>query len=88
MEIKQIYELINGVTSEVLGSTDIIKEDLSGVVDLGTQVFNANAMDHYVKTLVNHIGKVIFVNRAYRGNVPSVLSNINDASAKPNDFLF
>lgn len=73
MEIKQIYELINGVTFEVLGLTDIIKEDLSNVVDLGTQVFNANAMDHYVKTLVNHIGKVIFVNRAYRGNVPSVL---------------
>jgi hypothetical protein len=73
MEIKQIYELINGVTKEVLGSEPIVKEDLSNVVDLGDAVFNANAMDKYVKTLVNHIGKVIFVNRSYRGGVPSVL---------------
>lgn len=73
MEIKQIYTLINGVTKEVLGAEPIVKEDLSNVVDLGDAVFNANAMDKYVKTLVNHIGRVIFVNRTYRGGVPSVL---------------
>ena len=73
MEIKQIFELINGVTKEVLGSESIVKEDLSNVVDLGDAVFNANAMDKYVRTLVNHIGRVIFVNRSYRGGVPSVM---------------
>lgn len=73
MEIKQIFDLINGVTKEVLGSESIVKEDLSNVVDLGDAVFNANAMDKYVRTLVNHIGRVIFVNRTYRGGVPSVL---------------
>ena len=73
MEVKQIYSLINSVSSEVLGKTDIVKEDLTGIVDLGTQVFNQNAVDNYVKSLVNHIGKVIFVNRPYAGKVPSVL---------------
>lgn len=73
MEVKQIYTLINRVSGEVLGKTDIVQEDLTGVVDLGTQVFNANAVDNYVKSLVNHIGKVIFVNRPYAGKVPSVL---------------
>lgn len=73
MEVKQIYALMNSVTKEVLGSETLVAEDLSNVVDLGEAVFNANAMDKYVKTLVNHIGKVIFVNRAYRGGVPSVL---------------
>ena len=73
MEVNQIYQLINGVTKEVIGQEGIVKEDLSNVVDLGDAVFNANAMDKYVKTLVNHIGKVIFVNRSYRGGVPSVL---------------
>ena len=73
MEIKQIFDLINGVTKEVLGAEPIVKEDLSNVVDLGDAVFNANAMDKYVRTLVNHIGRVIFVNRTYRGGVPSVL---------------
>lgn len=73
MEVKQIYSLINSVSGEVLGRTDIVTEDLTGIVDLGTEVFNQNAVDNYVKSLVNHIGKVIFVNRPYVGKVPSVL---------------
>ena len=56
-----------------MGRTDIVSEDLTGIVDLGTEVFNQNAVDNYVKSLVNHIGKVIFVNRPYAGKVPSVL---------------
>lgn len=73
MNVKQIYTIINNVSSEVLGKTDIVKDDLTGIVDLGTEVFNHNAIDNYVKSLVNHIGKVIFVNRPYAGKVPSVL---------------
>lgn len=73
MEVNKIYALINSVSKEVLGKTDIVQEDLTGVVDLGTEVFNQNEVDNYVKSLVNHIGKVIFVNRPYAGKVPSVL---------------
>lgn len=73
MNVKQIYQIINKVSSEVLGKTDIVQEDLTGIVDLGTAVFNQSAVDNYVKSLVNHIGKVIFVNRPYAGKVPSVL---------------
>lgn len=73
MEVKQIYNLINSVSGEVLGKTDIVADDLTGIVDLGTEVFNQGAVDNYVKSLVNHIGKVIFVNRPYAGKVPSVL---------------
>lgn len=73
MNVKQIYTIINSVSGEVLGKTDIVTEELTGIVDLGTEVFNQNAVDNYVKSLVNHIGKVIFVNRPYAGKVPSVL---------------
>lgn len=73
MEVKQIYTLMNSVSQEVLGKTDLVKEDLTGIVDMGTEVFNQNAIDNYVKSLVNHIGKVVFVNRPYSGKVPSVL---------------
>ena len=73
MEVKQIYTLMNSVSKEVLGKTDLIQEDLTGIVDMGTEVFNQNAIDNYVKSLVNHIGKVVFVNRPYSGKVPSVL---------------
>lgn len=73
MEVKQIYSIVNDISSEVLGKTDIVAEDLTGIVDLGTEVFNQNAVDNYVKSLVNHIGKVVFVNRPYSGKIPSVL---------------
>lgn len=73
MTVEQIYSLMNNVTSEILGESNIIAEDLSNVVDVGVQVFNATDVDNYVKSLVNHIGKVIFVNRPYSGAVPSVL---------------
>ena len=73
MEVKQIYSLVNTVSGEVLGKTDLVNEDLTGLVDLGNEVFNQNAVDNYVKSLVNHIGKVVFVNRPYSGKVPSVL---------------
>lgn len=73
MEVKKIYDLVNTVSGEVLGKTGIVNEDLTGVVDLGNEIFNQNAVDNYVKSLVNHIGKVVFVNRPYSGKVPSVL---------------
>lgn len=73
MEVKQIYELVNAATTETLGQENIVEENLGNLVDVGTQVMNANSMDKYVRSLVDHIGKVIFVNRTYNGVAPSVL---------------
>lgn len=72
MEVKQIYSLVNNATKEILGEEQLLQEDLTNVVDVGKTVLN-NDLDNYVKSLVNHIGKVIFVNRPYSGGVPSVL---------------
>ena len=73
MEVKQIYDIMNTVTNEILGTDNLVKEDLSNVVDIGNEIFNASAVDNYVKSLINHIGKVVFVNRPYAGSAPSVL---------------
>lgn len=73
MEIKQVYEFVNAATQEAIGESAIVNEDLSNVVDVGASIFNASAFDAFVKSLVNHIGRVIFVNRPYRGSAPSVL---------------
>lgn len=73
MEVKQIHELVNSATKEVLGEEAVVNEDLSNIVDIGTQIADSHNIDNYVRSLVNHIGKVIFVNRPYSGNVPSVL---------------
>ena len=73
MTVAQIYTLMNTVTGEVLGKTDLVAEDLSNVVAVGKELFSNTDVDNYVKSLVNHIGKVIFVNRPYSGKIPSVL---------------
>lgn len=73
MKVAQIYDIVNTITKEVLGETAVVNEDLSNIVDVGTQVFDANATDAYVRKLLNQVGKIVFVNRAYSGVVPSVL---------------
>jgi len=73
MKVTQIATLLNSTLPEILGSDVVVNEDLSNVVDLGKQVIDTDNVDNYVKKLVNHIGKVIFTDRLYNGNVPSVL---------------
>lgn len=73
MEMAQIYKFVNTATQESLGQADLLEEDLSNIVDVGEQILNANSMDKYVRSLVDHIGKVVFVNRPYTGVAPSVL---------------
>ena len=73
MEVKQIAEIMNGVTGEILGNGALVTEDLSNIVDVGTEILDKTNVDNYVKSLVNRIGKVIFVNRAYNGSAPSVM---------------
>ena len=73
MQVKQLHTLINSVSQEILGATAVVPEDLANVVDLGKTIFDATSVDNYVKKLVDHIGKVVFVNRLYAGGVPSVL---------------
>lgn len=73
MKMTQIYALVNAATQRILGETEVLAEDLSNVVDIGKAIVNTDNVDNYVKALVNHIGKVVFVNRLYAGGVPSVL---------------
>lgn len=73
MKVSQIYEIMNTTVQEVTGKEDLVLEDLSNIVDVGNEVLGVDGVDNYVKSLVNHIGKVIFKNKVYKGNVPSVL---------------
>jgi len=73
MKVTQIYALVNDATQQMLGETAVLNEDLSNIVDVGKAVIDSDNLDNYVKNLVNHIGKVVFVNRLYAGGVPSVL---------------
>lgn len=73
MKVTQIYEIMNSTMKELLGKEVVVQEDLSNIVDLGKEVIDSDNVDNYVKKLVNHIGKVVFNNRLYKGGVPSVM---------------
>ncbi|MBO5483064.1 MAG: hypothetical protein J5978_07070 [Spirochaetaceae bacterium] len=73
MKVEQIYSIVNDITNEITGKTDLVKEDLTNTIDVGKELFTVSDVDNYVKSLVNRIGKTIFVNREYSGKVPSVV---------------
>lgn len=86
MEVKQISTILNDVFKEVTGQlvpqssgddelppVAIIQEDLSDIVTVGTTVLNSAWKDNYVKSLIDRIGREVFVDRTYEGYAPNVL---------------
>ena len=72
MDVTQVATLVNSVNNEIIGASAILEEDLSNVIDVGKAVFDATSYDKYVAALVDHIGKVIFVDRKYTGELASL----------------
>lgn len=72
MNVQQIYELLNQITEELTGAENLVTNDLTNVVDVGSAIFAATSVDNYVKSLVNKVGKVIVVNRPYRPPYPNI----------------
>ena len=63
MKVKQIYEIINNVTKEVLGEKPItVAEDLSNIVDIGKEILNGTDIDNtsgkYVEPWLNAIKEI------------------------------
>lgn len=74
MLVTQVYSILNTITSEMLGDSVIVNEDLSNVVDVGKAFENLdNGYDNYVRKLNDHIGRMVFVDRVYSGRAPSVM---------------
>ena len=74
MQVTQIAEIVNQTTAEITGREALTDIDLNQVIETGAEVLdNDKLIDNYVKTLIDHIGKVVFVNRPYTGSTPSVM---------------
>ena len=73
MKVTQIKDLVNNSLKEVNGSSELLKEDLSNVVDIGKELLNNDDVDNFVKKLVDRVGKTVFNDRVYQGSAPSVL---------------
>ena len=73
MEMTQIYQIVNETTAQVTGTEPVADVDCNDIVDAGAEVLETDKVDHYVKSLIDRIGKVVFVNRPYSGGTPSVM---------------
>ena len=73
MKVTQIKDLVNSSLKEVNGTSVLLKEDLSNVVDIGKELLNNDDIDNFVKKLVDRVGKTVFNDRVYQGSAPSVL---------------
>lgn len=74
MKVEQVAEIVNQTTAEITGQEAISDIDLNKVVETGAEILdNDKLIDNYVKSLIDHIGKVVFVNRPYSGSTPSVM---------------
>lgn len=73
MKVTQIKDLVNSSLKELNGSSVLLKEDLSNVVDVGTEIFDTDNVDNFVKKLIDRVGSTVFNTRVYQGSAPSVL---------------
>lgn len=72
MKVEQVYTLVNTLTQEYIGDSAVVNEDLSNIVDIGSRTVNLDNLDKYVRSLIDQIGKIVFVNRPYSGTTPSL----------------
>ena len=67
-----------GILDQVTGEAMVVNEDLSNIVDVGKAVLdytgasNAN-YDSFVRSLIDHVGRVMLVDRVYASQAPNIL---------------
>lgn len=82
--IKQLADMLNGTLTEVgiidqaTGQAAVANEDLSNLVDIGKTVLDYTGVsnenyDSFVRSLIDHVGKVMFVDRKYASQAPNIL---------------
>lgn len=81
MKIAQIATLLNTVISkEQVGESAVVNEDLSNIVDVGTQVLDFTGtskdnFDSFIGSLIDQVGRMIFVDREYISQAPDILKD-------------
>lgn len=77
MKVEQVYSVLNDATQEIIGAEAVEQLKIDGQIDIGKTaelMFGGTVpVDNYVRKLIDHIGKLVFVDRVYSGRAPSVL---------------
>lgn len=84
MQVTQIATQLNEWLAERCGDARfdadtaaqfIVREDLANIVDIGTAVYKYEWQDNFVKSMIDRIGRMVFVNRRTRGFAPDLQRN-------------
>lgn len=73
MKVTQIADILNTINAETIGESTIVKEDLTNIVDVGREVLGVVDIENYTKSLIDHIGRVVFWDRTYISTAPKIL---------------
>lgn len=80
------YREVDGVQIPYVSTDDgvtpswFVKEDCTNIVDVGTKLFAANTnpetfYSQVYASLINHIGRVVYVDRVFKPIIPSLMKN-------------
>ena len=81
MKVEQIASILNTLNKTMVGTEEVFSDDLSNLVDGGktvldyTSAANGANYDNYIKALIDQVGRVIFVDRAYTSQAPNILKD-------------
>ena len=81
MKVEQIASILNTLNKTMVGTEDVFSDDLSNIVDGGKAVLDYTSaasganFDNYIKALIDQVGRMIFVDRAYTSQAPNILKD-------------
>lgn len=73
MKVTQIADILNTINAETIGESAVVKEDLTNIVDVGREILGVVDIENYTKSLIDHIGRVVFWDRTYISTAPKIL---------------
>ena len=86
MRITQLKDILNGavgttgIIDQTTGAAPVANEDLSNIVDIGKAVLDYTGesnenYDSFMRNLIDQVGKIVIVNRAYTSQAPNILKD-------------
>ena len=76
MDVLQIYDVVNSVTAQAIGTTDLAVVNEQGLIALGNTILDSsNYTDNFLNTLIKRIGKTIISSRAYRNQFTGLMKD-------------
>lgn len=81
MKVQQIATILNNtINQEQIGESAVVQEDLSNLIDVGKAVLDYTGLnntnyDNFVRSLIDQVGKVTFVDRVYTSKAPSIVKD-------------